>query len=159
MVDLRAVLHIVFHEVQVHLSAAVPRVAFQHVFPAFDRIFPSAGGIQRDAVVHAARKVVGVDLQDFVELGQRLGVIALVATPVLAVATKGRYYLRRTDDGIDLPMFDEYGNPSGATLTCHGCGNDFERPDMARCETHDAAVCSLCLSTDKVADHVLAAQP
>jgi hypothetical protein len=25
------------------------------------------------------------------------------------------------------------------------------------CETHDAHICSLCLSTDKVADHVLPA--
>ena len=26
---------------------------------------------------------------------------------------------------------------------------------MTACATHDAHVCSLCLSTDKVADHVL----
>ena len=42
-------------------------------------------------------------------------VLALVLPPILAVATKGRYYLRRTDDGIDLPMYDEHGNPSGET--------------------------------------------
>jgi hypothetical protein len=29
---------------------------------------------------------------------------------------------------------------------------------MVACQTHDAPVCSLCLSTDKVADHVLPAQ-
>lgn len=85
--------------------------------------------------------------------------LALVLPPVLAVATKGKYYLRRTDDGIDLPMFDEHGNPSGEVLTCHVCRQDYERPDMAACHTHDAYVCSLCLSTDKVADHVLPAQP
>jgi hypothetical protein len=28
---------------------------------------------------------------------------------------------------------------------------------MMKCATHDAFVCSLCLSTDKVADHVLPA--
>jgi hypothetical protein len=28
---------------------------------------------------------------------------------------------------------------------------------MAKCETHDAVVCSLCLSQDKVGDHVLPA--
>jgi purine-cytosine permease-like protein len=84
--------------------------------------------------------------------------LALVLPPVLAVATKGKYYLRRTDDGIDLPMYDEYGNPSGEHLKCHVCHHDYERPDMMRCETHDAHVCSLCLSTDKVADHVLPAQ-
>ncbi|MGB3762055.1 MAG: hypothetical protein WA966_02460 [Ornithinimicrobium sp.] len=84
--------------------------------------------------------------------------LALVLPPVLAVATQGRYYLRRTDDGIDLPMYDEHGNPSGAVLTCHVCRTEYERPDMAACFTHDAHVCSLCLSTDKVGDHVLPAQ-
>src|SRR5689334_16320600 len=84
--------------------------------------------------------------------------LALVLPPIFAIATKGKYYLRRTDDGIDLPMYDEHGNPSGEHLKCHVCHHDYERPDMMRCETHDAHVCSLCLSTDKVADHVLPAQ-
>jgi purine-cytosine permease-like protein len=84
-------------------------------------------------------------------------VLALVLPPILAIATKGKYYLRRTSDGIDLPMYDEHGNPSGAVLNCHVCRQDYERPDMAACETHGAYVCSLCLSTDKVADHVLPA--
>jgi hypothetical protein len=84
--------------------------------------------------------------------------LGLVLPPILAIATKGKYYLRRTDDGIDLPMYDELGNPSGEHLKCHVCHHDFERPDMMKCETHDAFVCSLCLSTDKVADHVLPAQ-
>jgi purine-cytosine permease-like protein len=83
--------------------------------------------------------------------------LALVLPPVLAVATKGRYYLRRTDDGLDLPMHDEHGNPSEELLHCHVCRQDLERPDVAKCETHDAVVCSLCLSTDKVGDHVLPA--
>ncbi|MFK4090034.1 purine-cytosine permease family protein [Kribbella sp. NPDC020789] len=84
--------------------------------------------------------------------------LALVLPPVLAVLTRGKYYLRRTDDGLDLPMYDDHGNPSGDVLTCHVCRQDYERPDMAACVTHDAAVCSLCLSTDKVADHVLPSQ-
>jgi len=85
-------------------------------------------------------------------------VLALVLTPLMAVLTKGKYYLRRTDDGIDLPMFDADGNPSGETLRCHVCHQDYERPDMTKCVTHDAYVCSLDLSTDKVGDHVLPAQ-
>jgi purine-cytosine permease-like protein len=86
-------------------------------------------------------------------------VLALVLPPVLAIATRGRYYLRRTDDGIDSPMYDEYGNPSGEVMRCHVCREQIERPDLVRCDTHDAVVCSLCLSQDKVADHVLPAQP
>ncbi len=85
--------------------------------------------------------------------------LALVLTPILALATKGRYYLRRTDDGIDLPMYDEHGNPSDYVLTCHVCRQEYERPDMTACQTHDSVVCSLCLSTDKLKDHVLPAQP
>jgi purine-cytosine permease-like protein len=84
-------------------------------------------------------------------------VLAFVLPPILALATRGRYYLRRTDDGIDLPMYDEHGNPSAEVLHCHVCRQDIERPDVTRCETHDAVVCSLCLSQDKVRDHVLPA--
>jgi purine-cytosine permease-like protein len=83
--------------------------------------------------------------------------LGLVLPPIIALATKGKYYLRRTDDGIDLPMYDEHGNPSGDVLGCHVCRQEFERPDMVACHTHGAHVCSLCLSTDKVGDHVLPA--
>ncbi|MDT4938818.1 MAG: hypothetical protein QOG80_2489 [Pseudonocardiales bacterium] len=83
--------------------------------------------------------------------------LALVLPPILAVATRGRYYLRRADDGIELPMDDDQGNPSGAELTCHVCEQAFERPDMAACATHGAHVCSLCLSTDRRGEHLLPA--
>jgi purine-cytosine permease-like protein len=85
-------------------------------------------------------------------------VLAFVFPPILAYATKGKYYLRRTDDGIDLPMLDELGNPSGELLHCEVCRQDIERPDCARCEEHDAHICSLCLSTDKTGEHILPAQ-
>jgi hypothetical protein len=84
--------------------------------------------------------------------------LALVLPPVIAVATKGSYYLRRTDDGLDPPMYDEHGNPSDLMLMCHVCQHQYERPDMAACQTHQAMVCSLCLSTDRVQDHVLPEQ-
>lgn len=84
--------------------------------------------------------------------------LGIVLPPLIALATHGRYYLRRSDDGIDVAMYDEYGNPTGAELPCHVCRQDFERPDMLACRTHDAYVCSLCLSTDRVGDHVLQAQ-
>jgi purine-cytosine permease-like protein len=89
--------------------------------------------------------------------------LALVLPPVLAVLTKGGYYLRRTDDGIDLPMFDADGNPSNAKLLCHVTGIEFERPDMVR-SAHDGPdgepqyVSSLALSTDKTGELVLPAQ-
>ncbi|MGA4787081.1 purine-cytosine permease family protein [Nocardia sp. AB354] len=87
-------------------------------------------------------------------------VIAFVATPLTAVLTKGKYYLRRGDDGIALDMFDEHGNPSGETLTCHVTGMDFERPDMIASavpgpEGEIQYISSLALSTDKSGAHVL----
>ncbi|WP_284985993.1 hypothetical protein [Arthrobacter sp. fls2-241-R2A-172] len=89
--------------------------------------------------------------------------LALVLPPVLALATKGRYYLRRTDDGIDLPMFDADGNPSDAKLLCHVTGIEFERPDMLRSGKDGPAgeprfISSLALSTDKSGELVLPAQ-
>lgn len=88
--------------------------------------------------------------------------LALVLPPALAVLTRGRFYLRRTDDGIDLPMFDVGGNPSDAKLLCHVTGLEFERPDMVR-SAQDAPdggiqyVSSLALSTDKTGELVLPA--
>jgi purine-cytosine permease-like protein len=84
-------------------------------------------------------------------------VLALVLPPVLAVATKGRWYLRRDHDGIDLPMYDAHGNPSGEELTCHVCDQAYERPDMVACDAHGGHVCSLDLSTDRTGEHVLPA--
>lgn len=85
--------------------------------------------------------------------------IAFVLTPAMAIVTRGRYYLRRTDDGIAVPLLDAEGNPSGATYDCHVCRQSYERPDLTACQAHDSVVCSLCLSTDKAGDHVLPPAP
>ncbi|MGG5174442.1 purine-cytosine permease family protein [Pseudarthrobacter sp. J1763] len=89
--------------------------------------------------------------------------IALIATPALALITKGRYYLRRTDDGIDLPMLDADGNPSDVKLLCHVTGIEFERPDMMLSaergpDGEKQYISSLSLSTDKTRRYVLPAQ-
>ncbi len=87
-------------------------------------------------------------------------VLALVLPPIIAIATRGKYYLRRTDDGIELPMFDEHGNPSGETLPCAVTGIEFERPDMIASakkgpDGETLYISSLALSTDKSGEHVL----
>ncbi len=89
--------------------------------------------------------------------------LALVLPPVLALGTRGRYYLRRSDDGIALPMFDVDGNPSDQKLLCHVTGLEFERPDMLRSaqdgpDGEPQYVSSLALSTDKTGQLVLPAQ-
>lgn len=113
--------------------------------------FVAASGLSIAMYFHA----LGDTLQPYSPVAA--AVIAFVLTPLMAVVTKGRYYLRRTDDGIADPLLDEDGNPSAVAYTCHVCRQQFERPDVAACRTHDAVVCSLCLSTDKVGDHVLPA--
>lgn len=85
--------------------------------------------------------------------------IAFVLTPLMAVLTKGRFYLRRTSDGIDAPLLDPDGNPSSAPYECHVCRQEFERPDLAACHQHTAVICSLCLSTDRTGAHILPATP
>ncbi|MFJ2926131.1 purine-cytosine permease family protein [Streptomyces massasporeus] len=113
--------------------------------------FVAASGLSIAMYFHA----LGDALQPYSPVAA--AVIAFVLTPLMAVVTKGRYYLRRTDDGIAEPLLDEDGNPSAVAYECHVCRQQFERPDVAACRTHDAVVCSLCLSTDKVGDHVLPA--
>lgn len=83
--------------------------------------------------------------------------LGLVLPPIFAIATKGKYYLRRTDDGIDLPMYDEYGNPSDEHLLCQNCHHEYERPDMLA-SAAGGYICSLCLATDKTGEHVLPAE-
>ncbi|MEU5397277.1 purine-cytosine permease family protein [Streptomyces tibetensis] len=113
--------------------------------------FVAASGLSIAMYFHA----LGDTLQPYSPVAA--AVIAFVLTPLMAVVTKGRYYLRRTDDGIAEPLLDEDGNPSAVAYDCHVCRQQFERPDVAACRTHDAVVCSLCLSTDTVGDHVLPA--
>ncbi|WMD06791.1 cytosine permease [Streptomyces sp. FXY-T5] len=113
--------------------------------------FVAASGLSIAMYFHA----LGDALQPYSPVAA--AVIAFVLTPLMAVVTKGRYYLRRTDDGIAEPPLDADGNPSAVAYECHVCRQQFERPDVAACRTHDAVVCSLCLSTDKVGDHVLPA--
>ncbi|MDQ0210971.1 purine-cytosine permease family protein [Arthrobacter bambusae] len=88
--------------------------------------------------------------------------LALVLPPVLALLTRGKYYLRRGHDGIELPMFDADGNPSDAKLLCHVTGLEFERPDMVRSaqdgpDGEPQFISSLALSTDKSGELVLPA--
>ncbi|MBT80552.1 MAG: hypothetical protein CL587_09205 [Alteromonadaceae bacterium] len=85
-------------------------------------------------------------------------VVALVMTPLMAIITQGKYYQRRSHDGISIPMFDEHGNPTGAVMTCVECKTDYERPDMLSTPAvPNASICSLCVSTDSSGKHILPA--
>jgi purine-cytosine permease-like protein len=90
--------------------------------------------------------------------------IAVIVTPLVAVATRGRYYLRRQTDGIASPILDVDGNPSGERLRCHVTGYTFERPDMLASAERGAHgetqyVSSLALTLDDSDRYVLPAEP
>jgi signal transduction histidine kinase/purine-cytosine permease-like protein len=69
---------------------------------------------------------------------------ALVATPLLAYLTGGKYYLARP-----LASTPEFGSYQRLTLKrCVICERDYEGPDMAHCPAYQGAICSLCCTLD-----------
>jgi purine-cytosine permease-like protein len=73
----------------------------------------------------------------FIALG-----VAFILSPIIAVLTKGKYYIARKD----LHFHD---NPEITGLTqCSICDYEYEREDMAYCPVYDGAICSLCCSLD-----------
>jgi len=90
--------------------------------------------------------------------------VAVITTPLMALLTRGRYYLRRQTDGIASPILDEDGNPSGERLRCHVTGYTFERPDMLASAERGAYgetqyVSSLALTLDESDRYVLPTEP
>ena len=65
--------------------------------------------------------------------------VAFVAAPLIAWATKGRYYLARKPRA-------HWARRS--TLACTVCEHPFEPEDMAFCPAYGGAICSLCCSLD-----------
>lgn len=72
-------------------------------------------------------------VSSFLSLG-----IALVLPPLIAAATRGRYYIARSSE---LPAGE-------GDLHCVRCVEAFDRIDMAVCPFHQGLICSLCCSTD-----------
>ncbi|PND39276.1 hybrid sensor histidine kinase/response regulator [Paucibacter aquatile] len=70
-------------------------------------------------------------------------VTALLASPLIAWATRGRYYLARAPFGED----PDEGRPLRARR-CVICEREYEGPDMAQCPAYQGAICSLCCSLD-----------
>ncbi len=81
---------------------------------------------------------------EFGELAQALSpyitlFTAFLASPIIAIATKGRYYIARP---ASIVASDH------ETLSCKVCENSFEAEDMATCPAYGGAICSLCCSLD-----------
>ncbi|MBO9099233.1 MULTISPECIES: hybrid sensor histidine kinase/response regulator [unclassified Rhizobium] len=66
-------------------------------------------------------------------------IVALVASPAIAWATKGKFYLARKPRQSWKNLTD---------ITCSICEHPFEPEDMAWCPAYAAPICSLCCSLD-----------
>jgi signal transduction histidine kinase/CheY-like chemotaxis protein len=66
-------------------------------------------------------------------------VTAFILTPAIAIATKGKFYLARTDF---------YNASDNNDIECCICQNQFEKSDIALCPAYDGPICSLCCSLD-----------
>ncbi|MCY7316768.1 MAG: response regulator [Rubrivivax sp.] len=64
---------------------------------------------------------------------------ALLLSPLLAWATRGRWYLARQAQPLAAP---------GMTVRCVVCENAFEAEDMASCPAYGGAICSLCCTLE-----------
>ncbi len=73
-------------------------------------------------------------------------VIAMVLAPLIAIATKGKYYIAREPDygAGAAPVADP-----NAELVCVVCQQPYELPDMASCPFHTGPICSLCCTLEK----------
>jgi signal transduction histidine kinase/CheY-like chemotaxis protein len=64
--------------------------------------------------------------------------VALVASPLIAVWTGGRYYIARQPESW----------PGQAVVRCCICEHEFEREDMSHCPAYAGPICSLCCTLD-----------
>jgi signal transduction histidine kinase/CheY-like chemotaxis protein len=84
-------------------------------------------------------------------------VTAFVASPLIAWATKGRYYIaRRTIPILAVPAAVPVPDPDAGTYrrlqTCCICEREYETPDMAQCPAYQGPICSLCCTLDARCD-------
>jgi len=63
---------------------------------------------------------------------------ALLAAPLIAWITRGKYYLARPSQP----------NEMGLLQTCVICEREYEAPDMAHCPAYQGSICSLCCTLD-----------
>jgi signal transduction histidine kinase/CheY-like chemotaxis protein/purine-cytosine permease-like protein len=71
---------------------------------------------------------------------------AFVASPLIAWATKGRYYIARQGEAPEADIEGSY--KPYALKRCVICERDYEGPDMAHCPAYQGAICSLCCTLD-----------
>ncbi|MFE9861799.1 purine-cytosine permease family protein [Streptomyces sp. NPDC005506] len=82
--------------------------------------------------------------------------LSLTLCPLIAWATKGKYYLARPNpvNGPDVEIED-----ITATHTCSVCDTAYELPDIADCPVRSGPICSLCCSLDAECGDVCRKEP
>ncbi|BEU95814.1 response regulator [Acidovorax sp. DW039] len=87
--------------------------------------------------------------------------VAFVAAPLIAWATRGRYYIARQSEPLSDPVAVPMHGPVPGARTadvgryqrlvvqrCVVCEREYEAPDMAQCPAYRGAICSLCCTLD-----------
>ncbi|WAL64350.1 histidine kinase [Amycolatopsis cynarae] len=108
------------------------RAHLYHVNPVGFGSMIAAGAVSMIAY-YGAFGAAAAALSPFIALA-----VALVLPPVVALATKGRWYVARVSE---LPE-------DAAELPCSVCEGDYDVADMATCPFHGGTICSLCCSTE-----------
>ncbi|PAS97707.1 MAG: hybrid sensor histidine kinase/response regulator [Candidatus Dactylopiibacterium carminicum] len=72
---------------------------------------------------------------------------ALVAAPLIAWATRGRFYLARPAESCGSRCGITAGAPP-RVQRCVVCEREYESEDMAHCPAYQGTICSLCCSLD-----------
>ncbi|MBI2772674.1 MAG: response regulator [Burkholderiales bacterium] len=77
--------------------------------------------------------------------------VAFVTAPLIAWATKGRYYIARGQDGAgphDTGPREQDSYQRLVLQRCVICEREYEGPDMAHCPAYQGPICSLCCTLD-----------
>ena len=85
--------------------------------------------------------------------------VAFVTAPLIAWATKGRYYIARSANPsfprrressapMDSEALDSRLRGNDETRRCVICEREYEGPDMAHCPAYQGQICSLCCTLD-----------
>lgn len=70
--------------------------------------------------------------------------LAIVLTPVIAILTRGKYYIARDSSAY----FSNNNVKQHHEIKCVSCGNHYETHDLAFCPFYEGAICSMCCSLE-----------
>ncbi|WP_440107682.1 hybrid sensor histidine kinase/response regulator [Acidovorax sp. BL-A-41-H1] len=83
--------------------------------------------------------------------------VAFVTAPLIAWATRGKYYIARQSAPVAVPMAGPVPGARASDIDsyqrlvvqrCVVCEREYEGPDMAQCPAYRGAICSLCCTLD-----------